>query len=141
MGLLDRMFRERTTRITVEEKKEIFPSRYESISRPALTDVQAQVIGRLIGMAFEPGALIEPHLLWPVSSEDHVETLEDWACREALSGLAIKGYLRRARIPREGIPMGITTGNFEMTQEAIDAYRAWYDRRGHMGDDPNALLP
>jgi hypothetical protein len=135
--LPDRMIRERTRRITVEEGKGIFPSRYEAISRPALTDVEATTIRVLIAMHFEPGAQIAPFGLFPPQSEDHIESVSDWAYREIVKTLANKGYLKRVRMPGE--PMSYWP--YEMTQEAIDAYRAWYDRRGHMGDDPNALLP
>jgi hypothetical protein len=118
------------------------PSRYEAISRPALTDVQAQVIGRLISMHFHAESQFNlqevRHQLFPVATEDHVESIQDWACRELITQLADLRYFLRMDVP--GLS-GEASRYYVMTQEAIDAYRVWYDRRGHMADDGNALLP
>lgn len=111
-------------------------SRYQTVSR-SMSDPEAETIGALISRGFGPGTRLDPGAVFPRGSEDHVDSATVWAYRFMLECLAGKGLLRRVRLPDQ--PLGLWP--IEMTQAAIDAYQHWYDRRGHMGSEPNALLP
>ncbi len=103
-----------------------------------VTDPEALVIGRLISLHFGPGAQIEPKRIFPEGDADRLERIEDWACRQILHLLWGKRLLQRTMVP--GLKRFPDTA-WILTQEAVDAYRGWYERRGYKGEDGSALLP